>query len=139
MDLSVVPIECRGALCIRELESHALQPQDPTPTRLMMASNAGVRHLVETSLTGLAQGARTLGVRVVAPVCGALRALTMGTLDPVWPASATDGFNTLGVVHARLKVDHDASMAHRCVCDKCPRSGRSAASTESLSTPWNPY
>ena len=115
MDLSLVQSECRGDLRIRELESHVIQTPDPKPTRLMMASNAGVRQLVETSLTGLAQGARTLGLRVVAPVCGALRALTMGTLYPVWPASATDGFNTLGVVHERWKVDHDASMAHRCV------------------------
>jgi hypothetical protein len=52
----------------------------------MMASKDGVSQIVEPSFTGLAQLALTRGVRVVAPVFGALRALTVGTLYPIWPA-----------------------------------------------------
>jgi len=115
MDISFVQIECLGDLRIRAMESHERQTQDPQPKRLMMASKDGVSQSVEPSFTGLAQIALTLGVRVVAPLCGDLRALTMGTLYPVWPASATDGFNTLGVVDERLHGYHGASIAHRFV------------------------
>ena len=86
----------------------------------MMAGKEGVSPIVKTSLTGLAQGALTLGLRIVAPLFGDLRALTMGTLYPVWPASGTDGVKTLGVVDERLHVYHGASITHRFVRNKCP-------------------
>jgi hypothetical protein len=86
MDSIVVQLECLGDLRIREIESHAIQTQAPKPKRLMMASKDGVSQIVEPSFTGLAQLALTRGVRVVAPVFGALRALTVGTLYPIWPA-----------------------------------------------------
>ena len=86
MDIIFVQIEFLGDLRIRELESHDIQTQDPQPKRLMMASKDGVSQIVETSFTGLAQLALTLGLRVVAPLFGDLRALTIGTLYPVWPA-----------------------------------------------------
>ena len=86
MDIIFVQIEFLGDLRIREMESPEIQTQDPQPKRLMMASKDGVSQIVETSFTGLAQVALTLGLRVVAPLFGDLRALTMGTLYPVWPA-----------------------------------------------------
>ena len=127
MDLIFVQIELLGDLRIREVQSHEIQTQDPKSKRLMMASKDGVSQIVETSLTGLAQVALTRGLRIIAPLFGDLRALTIGTLYPVWPALATDGFKTLGVVDERLNVYHGTSIAHRFVCNKCPRPGRNSA------------
>lgn len=93
----------------------------------MMASNDGVSHRVETSLTGLAKVALALGWRIVAPVLGDRWALTRWTPPPVWPAYVTDGFNTLGVVEAGLSVEHGASLAHCVICNKGPRSGQCSA------------
>ena len=104
MDSILVQIERLGDLCIRQIESHEIQTQDPPSKRWMMARKDGVRHLVDTSLTGLAQGALTRGLRRVAPVCGDLRAFTMGPRYPVWPASATNAFPTRGVVDESLPV-----------------------------------
>jgi hypothetical protein len=127
LDSICVQIEFLGDLCIREIASHEIPTQDPQSKRLMMASTDGVSPIVETSLAGLAQGALTRGLRIVAPLVGELRAFTMGTLYPVWPASATDGFKTLGVVDERLHVYHGASIAQRFVRNKGPRPGRSSA------------
>jgi hypothetical protein len=115
MDSILVQIELLGDLRLREMKSHAIQTQNPQSKRLMMASTDGVSQIVETSLTGLAKVALTRGLRIVAPVFGDLWALAIGTLYPVWPASATDGFKTLGVVDERLHVYHGTSIAHRFV------------------------
>jgi hypothetical protein len=115
MAIIVGPIERRGDRRRRAMPSHDIQPQAPQSTWVMRASHEGVRHLVDTSRTGLAQGALRRGWRLVAPVCGELRALALGTLYPVWPASATDGFNTLGGVDESLHGYHGASLAPRVV------------------------
>ena len=86
MDIIFVQIELLGDLRIREIKSHEIPTQDPKSKRLMMASKDGVSQIVETSLTGLAKVALTRGLRIVAPMFGDLRALTIGTLYPVWPA-----------------------------------------------------
>jgi hypothetical protein len=112
MDIIFVQIGLLGDLRIREIESHEIPTQDPQSKWLMMASKDGVSPIVETSLTGLAKVALTRGLRIVAPLFGDLRALTIGTLYPVWPAQATDGFETLGVVDERLNVYHGATIAH---------------------------
>ena len=74
----------------------------------MMASTDRVRHIVEASLTPLAQRALTLGVSVVSPLFGALRALTAWTPHPVGPTQVPNGLKTLGVVDERLHVYHGA-------------------------------
>ena len=86
MDIIFVQIELLGDLRIREMKSHEIPTQDPQSKRLMMASKDGVSQIVETSLTGLAKVALTRGWRIVAPLFGDLRAFTIGTLYPVWPA-----------------------------------------------------
>ena len=82
----LIEIAFLGHVVVREVESHAIQAQDPPPQGLMMAGKDRVRHSVKASLAGLAQGALTLGRGVIAPLLGKIKTLTMGTSDPVWPA-----------------------------------------------------
>ena len=86
MRVVLIEIEFLGNLVVREVESHEIQAQDPHPQGLMMAGKDRVRQIVKASLAGLAQGALTLGLGVIAPLLGNIKTITMGTRDPVWPA-----------------------------------------------------
>jgi hypothetical protein len=52
----------------------------------MMTSQDGVGSIVEVPVTGLAQVALTLRLRVITTVFGDLRAVTSWTMDAGWPA-----------------------------------------------------
>jgi hypothetical protein len=65
-----------------------------------MASTEGVSQLVDTSFPGLAPGALTLGLGLVAPVLRDRRAVASWTMDAVRPAEVPDRFNTFRVVNA---------------------------------------
>ena len=105
-------IEFLGNLVVREVEPHEIQAQDPHPQGLMMAGKDRVRQIVKASLTGLAQGALTLRLSVVASLLRHLSTLTPGTTDTVGPAEGANGLKTFGVVNESLYVYHDASIAH---------------------------
>jgi hypothetical protein len=102
----LVQVEFLGNLRVREVESHEVQTQHPSPKWLMMASKDRVRQIVAASLTQLAQIALTLGLSVVSPLFGDLRALTAWTPHPVGPTQVPNGLKTFGVVDERLHVYH---------------------------------
>ena len=83
---------------VREVEPHEIQAQYPHPKGLMRTGKDRVRQSVKASLAGLAQGALTLGLGVVASLLSALKTLTTWTTDAVWPAEGADGLKTFGVV-----------------------------------------
>ena len=100
-----------GHVVVREVESHAIQAPYPHPQGLRMAGKERVRQIVTASLAGLAQGALTLGLGVIAPLLGNIKTITRGTRDPVWPAEGADSLKTFGVVDERLYGYHDARIA----------------------------
>ncbi len=71
---------------VRQVQPQAIQAQYPHPEGLMMTGEDRVRQIVEASLTGLAQGALTLGLGIVTPLFDNLRTVTRWTLDTVGPA-----------------------------------------------------
>jgi hypothetical protein len=87
-------------LVVREVAPHDIQAQSPHPQGLLRPGKERVRQIVTTSLAGLAQGARTLGVGVVASWLRDLKTLTPWTTDAVWPAEGADGLKTFGLVNA---------------------------------------
>ena len=86
MRVVLIAIECLGNVVVREVEPHEIQAQYPHPKGLMMTGKDRVRHIVKTSLAGLAQVALTLGLGVIAPLLSNLKTLTAWTTDTVWPA-----------------------------------------------------
>jgi len=86
MRVVLMEIECLGNVVVREVEPHEIQAQYPHPKGWMMTGKDRVRHIVKTSLAGLAQGALTLGLGVIAPLLRKLKTLTAWTTDTVWPA-----------------------------------------------------
>ena len=107
----LVQIEFLGNLGIREIESHEIQTQHPNPKRLMMASKERVRQSVEASATGCAQVTLALGLGLVAPLFGHLRAFTIRTTNTLWPPEGTDSLKTFRVIDESLNVYHGASIA----------------------------
>jgi hypothetical protein len=77
----------------------------------MLTRTAGVSHVVEAALTGLAQVTRPLRLSLVAPLLGPRRTVTGGTTDTVWPTQGSDGLNAVGVVETRWHGSHGARLA----------------------------
>jgi hypothetical protein len=99
MHVVLLEIACLGHVVVREGEPHAIQAQYPHPQGLMRPGKDRVRPSVKTSLAGLAQGALTLGVGVVASLLRDRKTLTTWTTDAVWPAEGADGLKTFGIVN----------------------------------------
>jgi len=86
MRVVLIEIEFLGNLVVREVEPHEIQAQYPHPQGLMMTGKDRVRHIVKTSLAGLAQVALPLGLGIVAPLLSNIKTIITWTKDTIWPA-----------------------------------------------------
>src|SRR5262245_57278006 len=90
----------------------------------MMTGEDRGRHIVEAALTGLAQGALTLGLCIIVPLLSHRRTVTSWTTDTVWPTQGTDGLKALGVVDEGWHVYHGVSIAHWARTEHVPDTRR---------------
>ena len=86
--LHVVLIEsaCVGNLRVRQGEPHARQTPSPHPQGLRVTGKERGRQIGKAARAGLAQGALTLGLRVIVPWVRDLKTRTPWTREAVWPA-----------------------------------------------------
>ncbi len=112
MDVVFIQIEFLGNLCVRYVESHEVQTQNPNAQGLVMTGKNRVGHIVESSLTRLTDIALSLGLGLVMTLLGGRWALAIWACHLVWPTQVPDGGEAFGVVDERLYVYHDASIAH---------------------------
>ena len=122
----LLEIACVGHWVVREVAPHARQAPSPHPQGVMRASKARLRPIVKASRAGLAQGALTLGWRVIPSLLGHSKTITMGTSDTLWPVEGADSLKTLGVIEERLSGYHDTSIAQGARWNK--RSGQEESS-----------
>ena len=117
MDSIFVQIALRGDRRIRELKSQEIQTQAPQAKRWLMARKDGVSQIVETSLTGLAQGALTRGLPSVDP------GVVLSGLSQ-WGHCTPSGPRQL-----RTVSQHLASSMRDCMCIMAPVSPIASSET----------
>jgi hypothetical protein len=104
----------------------------------MGTGNERVSQILKAPLTGLTQGALTLGLGLVAPLFRHLRTVASWALDAVRAAYVPDGLKTFAVVDEGLNVYHRTNIAHETGQHKSPIQGERPSREGALSTPWTP-
>jgi hypothetical protein len=111
LDIVGMHIEFLGDVCMRQLQTHAVEAENPAPPRLVMTSHDGAGQVVEFRLTRLALIPLSRRLGRVSPLCGDVGSTAVRTDHTIGPAELPDGVETLRVINEILEVQYHVSVA----------------------------